>query len=200
MVTRICEYRPHAAFRCRTLRNRSEAVAHTCSSLHLHAVGLSSLLIPRSLVRSQPGPLGKRQHKSQFGVPSAVADATPPRSFRLALLGSGKALSMTNRNELPIAFAEAGSAVVNFGILSGREATQAELDRLALALRKAGVGAEMTITAERRQDYAPGFEGVIHQVHVTLADSPPTGLMETICRQWALSCAEDRSAEPLEMP
>ena len=104
------------------------------------------------------------------------------------------------RNELPIAFAQNGSIVVNFGILSGREAPQAELDRLALVLRKAGVGTEMTITAERRQDYAPGFEGVMHQVRVTLADSPPTGLMETICRQWALSCAGDRSVEPLEMP
>jgi hypothetical protein len=109
-------------------------------------------------------------------------------------------LVVVNRNEFPIAFAEDGSVVVNFGILTWREATQAELDRLALVLRKAGVGAEMTITAERRQDYAPGFESVIHQVHVTLADSPPTGLMETICRQWALSCAEDRSVEPLEMP
>ena len=107
---------------------------------------------------------------------------------------------MANRNELPIVFAEDGSVVVNFGIVAGREATQAELDRLALVLRKAGVGSEMTITAERRQDYAPGFEGVIHQVQVNLADSPPTGLMQTICRQWALSCAEDRSVEPLEMP
>ena len=57
----------------------------------------------------------------------------------------------------------------------------------------------MTITAERRQDYAPGFEGVVHQVRVTLPDSP-TGLVETIWRQWALSCAEDRHVEPLEMP
>ena len=107
---------------------------------------------------------------------------------------------MAKRSELPIAFAEDGSVVVNFGILSGREATQAELDRLADVLRRAGAGAEMTITAERRQDYVPGFEGVVHQVHVTLADSPTTGLVETICRQWALSCAEDRSVEPLEMP
>jgi hypothetical protein len=107
---------------------------------------------------------------------------------------------MTKRTELPIAFAEHGSVVVNFGILSGREATQAELDRLADVLRRAGAGAEMTIIAERRQDYAPGFEGVVHQVHVTLADSSPTRLVETICRQWALSCAEDRSVEPLEMP
>jgi hypothetical protein len=107
---------------------------------------------------------------------------------------------MAKRTELPIAFAEDGSVVVNFGILCGREATQAELDRLALVLRRAGAGAEMTITAERRQDYAPGFEGVIHQVHVTLAGSRTTRLVETICRQWALSCAEDRSVEPLEIP
>jgi hypothetical protein len=106
---------------------------------------------------------------------------------------------MAKRAELPIAFAEGGSVVVNFGILSGREATQAELDRLALVLRQAGAGAEMTITAERRQDYAPGFEGVVHQVRVTLADFRTTRLVETICREWAVSCAEDRSVEPLEM-
>ena len=47
---------------------------------------------------------------------------------------------MANRNELPIVFAEDGRVVVNFGILSGREATQAELDRLALELREAGAG------------------------------------------------------------
>ena len=43
-----------------------------------------------------------------------------------------------NRDEFPVAFAEDGSVVVNFGIVSGREATQAELDRLALAFREAG--------------------------------------------------------------
>jgi len=102
------------------------------------------------------------------------------------------------RNELPIAFPEDGCVLVNFGILSGREATQAELDRLALAFRRAGAGPEMTITAERRQDYGRGFEGVIHQVRVTLGDSP-TEWVEAICRAWALSCAEDRSVEPLDL-
>jgi hypothetical protein len=107
---------------------------------------------------------------------------------------------MTERIEFPIAFVDRGSVVVNFGILCGREATQAELDRLALVLRRSGAGAEMTITAERRQDYAPGFESVVHQVRVTPADSPTTRLVETICCQWALSCAEDRSVQGLEMP
>ena len=106
---------------------------------------------------------------------------------------------MANRSELPIAFAEDGSVVVNFGIVSGREATQAELDRLALVLRQAGAGAEMTITAARRQDYGRGFEGIVHQVRVTLADSP-TPRVQAICREWALSCAEDRTVEPLELP
>ena len=103
-----------------------------------------------------------------------------------------------DRNEFPIAFIEDGSVVVNFGILAGREATQAEVDRLALALRRAGAGAEMTIVAARRQDYGRGFEGVVHQVHVTLTSSPGE-LVEAICAEWALSCAEDRSIEPLEL-
>ena len=64
----------------------------------------------------------------------------------------GKPLPMANRTELPVAFAADESVVINFGILSGREATQAELDRLAQVLRLAGAGADMTITAERRQD------------------------------------------------
>ena len=102
-----------------------------------------------------------------------------------------------DHNEFPIAFAEDRIAVVNFGILCGREATQAELDRLALAFRRAGAGAQMTITAERRQDYGRDFEGVIHQVRVTLDDSP-TEWVEAICRAWALSCAEDRTVEPLD--
>jgi hypothetical protein len=102
-----------------------------------------------------------------------------------------------HRNEFPTTFADDGSVVVNFGILTGREATQAELDRLALALRQAGAGAEMTITAERRQEYSPGIEGVVHQVRVTLAGSP-THSVEAICDAWALSCAEDRTVEPLD--
>ena len=90
-----------------------------------------------------------------------------------------------NRTDFPIAFADDGSVVVNFGIVAGREATQAELDRLALAFREAGAGSEMTITAERRQDYGHEFEGVVHQVRVTLPGSPPEWV-EAICAAWAV--------------
>ena len=102
-----------------------------------------------------------------------------------------------NSDGYPVAWAEDGIVVVNFGILSGREATQAELDRLAHALRRAGAGTEMTITAVRRQDYGQGFEGVVHQVHITL-DGSPTPWVQ-ICGEWASNCAEEWSIEPLEM-
>ena len=95
--------------------------------------------------------------------------------------------------------ADDGSIVVNFGLLTGREATQAELDRLALALRRGGAGGEMTITAARRQDYGPRAETVSHQVQVSLARSspPPASWVEATCDAWARSCAEDRSLELL---
>ena len=102
--------------------------------------------------------------------------------------------------EFPVAFgADDGSVIVNFGLLTGREATQAEMDRLAAALRRGGAGAEMTITAARRQDYGPDSETVVHQVQVSLADgtTPPTSWVEAICGEWARNCADDRSVEPL---
>lgn len=102
--------------------------------------------------------------------------------------------------EFPVAFAaDDGSVVVNFGVLTGREATQAELDRLARALRHGGAGDEMTITAARRQDYGRRVETVSHQVRVSLGGSatPSTSWVQAACGEWAMSCAEDRSIDPL---
>ena len=99
--------------------------------------------------------------------------------------------------EFPIAFAgEDGDVVVNFGVLTGREATQAELDRLAHSLRRAGAAPEMTITASRRQDYGRGVEAVVHQVHVEGAGLSVADF-ESLCTEWAVDCAEDRTVEPL---
>jgi hypothetical protein len=93
--------------------------------------------------------------------------------------------------------ADDGAIVINFGILCGREATQAEIDRLAQALNdEAGVGPDITIVAARRQDYGHGIETVTHQVYVE-----PTGVLsalpEAVCRSWVSSCAGDRRVEPL---
>jgi hypothetical protein len=97
----------------------------------------------------------------------------------------------------PIAFADGdGHVVVNFGILTGREATQAEVDRLADSLRDASMGPEITITAARRQEYSIGGETVLHQVHVSAPDGSAASI-ERLCAEWAMSCARDRSLEPL---
>ena len=101
--------------------------------------------------------------------------------------------------ELPVAFAEGGEVIVNFGILTGREATQAEIDRLAQSLySEAGAGPDLTITAVRRQDYGHDIETVAHQVIVDTTGGPAAGVQE-ICRVWALGCADDRRIEPLEL-
>ena len=93
--------------------------------------------------------------------------------------------------------ADDGTIVINFGIVCGREATQAEIDRLAQTLHDgAGAGPDITIVAMRRQDYGHGIETVTHQVHVQ-----PTGvqsaLPEVVCRSWVADCAGDRRIQPL---
>ena len=100
--------------------------------------------------------------------------------------------------DLPIAFVEDDGAtvVVNFGILTGREATQAEMDRLAHTLHGAGAG-DFTITAVRQQDYGDGVETVSHQVQLHAKERLIPGA-DAICEEWALACADDRRVEPLE--
>ena len=100
--------------------------------------------------------------------------------------------------ELPVVFAETdGAMVVNFGILTGREATQAEVDRLARSLQSAGAATELTISAVRRQDYGHSVETVVHQVHVRTNGEASSAQVEEICQEWAVSCAADRRVEPL---
>jgi hypothetical protein len=99
--------------------------------------------------------------------------------------------------DFPVAFSDGEDrVVVNFGILTGREATQAELDRLAHALRDAGAAPEMTITAVRRQDYGERVEAISHQVHVAIPRDGGTQV-EAVCRAWAVGCAAERHVEPL---
>ena len=102
------------------------------------------------------------------------------------------------RLELPVTFVEDdGIIVVNFGIMTGREATQAEIDRLAQSLStEADAGPDITITAERRQDYGQGIETVTHQVVVRTAGGHPVEV-EVLCRAWVLRCADERHVEPL---
>lgn len=92
---------------------------------------------------------------------------------------------------LPTSFIESGGAVVvNFGILAGREATIAEVDRLAHSLGIAG-GTEISIVAARTQRYGESIETVVHQVVVDCSGVPDEQL-ERLCKLWTDDCAGDR--------
>ena len=93
--------------------------------------------------------------------------------------------------------ADDGSIVINFGIACGREATQAEIDRLAQALNdEAGAGPDITIISSRRQDYGQGIETITHQVTVE-ATGVLSALPETVCGAWVERCAAERRVESL---
>jgi len=86
--------------------------------------------------------------------------------------------------------------VVNFGLLSGREATLAEVDRLAGRLCE--VMPEVRVHAVRTHDVGRGSEAVVHQVVVEAGRLPEDAEpLRAISEAWARECAEDRSLEPL---
>ena len=98
--------------------------------------------------------------------------------------------------ELPAAFLESdGSVVVNFGILTGREATIAEVDRLARSLSQAG-GDPIRIVALRTHEYGGGVETAVHQVTAS-SDGVDTGELERLATLWVHECAADRHVAPL---
>ena len=57
--------------------------------------------------------------------------------------------------------------VVNFGVYAGREATEAEIYRLAQSLLEELGTVE--IVAERRYEIAPDIEATVHQVYVEVS-------------------------------
>lgn len=100
---------------------------------------------------------------------------------------------MTNLNLVFAADGRPGRRlVVNFGVFSGREATQAELFRLAQTLLEELDSVE--IVSEQRYEFESEVEATVHQVCVTL---PPAadgreeelaGLVES----WAQDCIGER--------
>ena len=88
--------------------------------------------------------------------------------------------------------------VVNFGPLSGREATQAEVDRLARRLLTVARG--VRVHAVRTHDMGHDRETIVHQVVVEADASADRGdAVRDICEDWALDCAEERSLSPLPL-
>src|SRR5215470_10900017 len=87
---------------------------------------------------------------------------------------------------------------VNFGVFAGRHATPAEIDELALALRKSLTS--FAIVSEERHEFGDTVEASVHQVVVEvpqeLAGEEPELLAEQIvltANGWALDCIAVRN-------
>jgi hypothetical protein len=82
--------------------------------------------------------------------------------------------------------------VVNFGVYSGREATDAEIRRLAQILLDELDSVE--IVSERRYEFDAGVEATVHQVRVVLpraADGLEVDLTPVVS-DWAHDCIGER--------
>jgi hypothetical protein len=90
---------------------------------------------------------------------------------------------------------------VNFGVLTGREATLAEIDRLAWWLLDRVP--HVTIVSEVRHEIDRHSQAAVHQVRIEVATheagTPAAQLESWLVDQaewWARRCLAERSAEP----
>jgi hypothetical protein len=82
--------------------------------------------------------------------------------------------------------------IVNFGVFSGREATDAEVDRLAQVLLEEVDSVE--IVCERRHEFDGGSEAKVYVVRVDLPDDAESrlGHFSTLVEGWATDCIAER--------
>ena len=85
---------------------------------------------------------------------------------------------------------------VNFGLLTGREATPAELDDLAGRL--VPVLGSVSLIAEHRQETDGHAEAELHQVRIDLEADAPADTVVSIAESWLDDCFESRHAEVSE--
>ena len=85
---------------------------------------------------------------------------------------------------------------VNFGVLTGREVTAAEIDELARELH-ARVDT-FSIVAEQRYEFSGDVEATVHQVKIEV-ESPIEvefrGRLLEIVERWADACAAERTLQ-----
>jgi hypothetical protein len=92
---------------------------------------------------------------------------------------------------------------VNFGVFAGRDATAAEIDRLAEWLLDE-VG-EVSIISEERHEIDANVEASVHQVRIEVAAEDIDGNLDEIERRileraehWAHVCVAERHAELID--
>ena len=90
--------------------------------------------------------------------------------------------------------------LVNFGVFTGREATQAEIDRLAERLLD-GVD-HVTIVAETHHEIDARSEAAVHQVRIEVGDVGDATAARELERWivqraelWARACMAERTAD-----
>jgi hypothetical protein len=84
---------------------------------------------------------------------------------------------------------------VNFGVLTGRPVTPAEIDDLAHELR--GLVPSFEIVAEERHEFGGDREVSLHQVVIEIAESRDDLAMDVVgvAERWASACYEARHIE-----
>jgi hypothetical protein len=85
---------------------------------------------------------------------------------------------------------------VNFGVITGREVTAAEVDELAREL-STRVDA-FSIVSEQRYEFAGDVEATVHQVKIEIEkpiDVEFRGRLVEIVERWADACAAERTLQ-----
>jgi hypothetical protein len=87
---------------------------------------------------------------------------------------------------------------INFGVYAGREATAAEIEDLAGALRERIE--HFSISAEQHFEFGAG-EASVHLVRIGVdeADDELRGRLLEIAERWAHDCIEERHVEVAEL-
>lgn len=86
---------------------------------------------------------------------------------------------------------------VNFGLITARQATRAELDDLAARL--VPLLGTVSLVAEHRQETDGHAEIELHQVRIDLADAARADEVVTIAEAWLQDCFESRHPEIAEI-
>jgi citrate lyase gamma subunit len=84
---------------------------------------------------------------------------------------------------------------INFGLLTGRTATQAEIDDLAHALRP--LVPSFDIVSEERHQFGNDVEMSVHQVVIEIAEPTADLAMDVVAaaERWARACFAARHSE-----
>ena len=85
---------------------------------------------------------------------------------------------------------------VNFGVLTGREVTAAEIDELARELHTRVD--TFSVVAEQRYEFAGDVEATVHQVKIEVEhpiDVEFRGRLLEIVERWADACAAERTLQ-----